>query len=97
MRGIIAIEEAFQVPELAHQALNHAPAGAAADTLAANLVDIDKQRLQKMDEFGVDMEVLAHSSWTKPPRYYLSLPLGHKAWRIEKPQKHSHTAGGTSD
>jgi hypothetical protein len=71
MCGIIAIEEAFQVPELAHQALNHAPAGAAADALAANLVDIDKQRLQKMDEFGVDMEAFPHLGRTKKFRYYL--------------------------
>jgi hypothetical protein len=57
MRGLIAIEEAFQLPELAHEARNHAPAGAAADKLAADLVDLHHQRLKYMDEYGVDMEV----------------------------------------
>jgi hypothetical protein len=57
MRGLIAIEEAFQVPELADQARNHAPPGGPAERLAANLVDIEQQRLKYMDEYGVDMEV----------------------------------------
>ena len=57
MRRLIAIEEAFQIPELAHEARNHAP-GAAADRLAANLVDLHGQRLKHMDEYGVDMEVV---------------------------------------
>lgn len=56
MRGIVAIEEAFQIPELAHEARNHAPLGQA-EMLAANLVGISKHRIQKMDEFGVDIEV----------------------------------------
>jgi len=56
MRGLIAIEEAVQVPELAHEARNHAP-GESAERLAANLVDIHEQRLKYMDEFGVDIEV----------------------------------------
>ena len=57
MRGLIAIEEAVQVPELAHEAKNHAPPGAAAEKLANNLVDIHEQRLKAMDDYGVDMEV----------------------------------------
>jgi hypothetical protein len=52
MTGLIAIEEAFQVPELAHQALNHAQ-GETAQRLAANLVDIHDQRLKYMDQEGV--------------------------------------------
>lgn len=55
--GLIAIEEAMQVPRLAQEAKNHAPPGEAADRLAANLVDIHNQRLKYMDEFDVDMEV----------------------------------------
>lgn len=57
MRGLIAIEEAVQLPELAHEARNHAPPGAAAERLANNLVDIHEQRLKAMDEYGVDLEV----------------------------------------
>jgi len=57
MRGIIAIEEAVQIPELAHEAKNHAPPGEAAERLAANLVDIHEERLEAMDEWGVEMEV----------------------------------------
>jgi hypothetical protein len=56
MKGLIAIEEAVQVPELAHEAKNHAP-GEAAERLAKNLVDIHQQRLQAMDEYNVDMQV----------------------------------------
>ena len=56
MKGLIAIEEAIQIPELAHEAKNHAP-GEEADRLAKNLVDIHEQRLRAMDEYGVDMEV----------------------------------------
>ena len=58
MKGLIAIEEAMQIPELAHEARNHAP-GEAAERLAANLVDIHEQRLQAMDEYDVEMQVLA--------------------------------------
>lgn len=57
MRGLIAIEEAYQLPELAHEAKNHAPAGAAAEKLAAELVDLHNERIKYMDEYGVDMEV----------------------------------------
>jgi 2,3-dihydroxybenzoate decarboxylase len=56
MTGLIAIEEAFQVPELANQALNHAQ-GETAQRLAANLVDIHDQRLKYMDQEGVDFQV----------------------------------------
>jgi len=63
MRGLIAIEEAVQVPELAHEAKNHAPPGAAAERLANNLVDIHEQRLRAMDEYGVDMEVIRFSAY----------------------------------
>lgn len=56
MKGLIAIEEAVQIPELAHEAKNHAP-GEAAERLAKNLVDIHEQRLQAMDQFAVDMQV----------------------------------------
>ena len=61
MIGLIAIEEAMQIPELGHEAKNHAP-GAAADTLAANLVDITQQRLQKMDAHNVEKMVLSLTS-----------------------------------
>lgn len=57
MPGLIAIEEAIQVPELAHEAHNHAP-GESAERLAANLVDIHEQRLRYMNEYGVDIEVI---------------------------------------
>jgi hypothetical protein len=57
MVGLIAIEEAMQIPELAQEAKNHAPPGEAAERLAANLVDIHNQRLKYMDEYNVDMEV----------------------------------------
>ena len=56
MKGLVAIEEAVQIPELAHEAKNHAP-GKAADRLAKNLVDIHEQRLTAMDEYGVEMQV----------------------------------------
>jgi len=56
MKGLIAIEEAIQIPELAHEAKNHAP-GKAADRLANNLIDIHEQRLTAMDEYGVEMQV----------------------------------------
>lgn len=56
MNGLIAIEEAVQIPELAHEAKNHAP-GKAADRLAKNLVDIHEQRLTAMDEYGIEMQV----------------------------------------
>lgn len=46
----------MQIPELAHEAKNHAP-GEAAGRLAANLVDIHVQRLQAMDEYDVEMQV----------------------------------------
>ena len=61
MSGLVAIEEAFQIPELRHEAKNHAP-GAAAETLAANLVDITQQRLQKMDAHNIDKMVLSLTS-----------------------------------
>ena len=63
MKGLIAIEEAVQIPELAHEAKNHAP-GEAAERLAKNLVDIHEQRLQAMDQFAVDMQVFVSAQFT---------------------------------
>lgn len=57
MRGLIAIEEAFQIPGLAEEARNHAPPGETSERLAKNLVDIDEQRPEYMDEDNVHMEV----------------------------------------
>jgi hypothetical protein len=57
MRGLIAIEEAVQIPELENEARNHAPPGEAAERLAKNLVDIHGQRLQAMDDYGLEIEV----------------------------------------
>jgi hypothetical protein len=68
MNGLIAIEEAVQLPELAHEARNHAP-GKAADRLAKNLVDIHEQRLQAMNEYGVEMQV----SPLKPTKLMLGI------------------------
>ena len=64
MPGLIAIEEAMQLPELAHEARNHAP-GESAERLAANLVDIHEQRLRYMNEYGIDIEVIPQDNSSK--------------------------------
>ena len=46
---------------VAHEAENYAPAGKGS-TLGANLVDIHKQRLELMDKYGVEMQVLSLTS-----------------------------------
>ena len=46
---------------VAHEAANYAPAGKG-DTLGANLVDVHKQRLELMDKYGVEMQVLSLTS-----------------------------------
>jgi 2,3-dihydroxybenzoate decarboxylase len=70
--GKIAIEEAWQLPErnipprmklilVAHEAEKYAPAGKGS-ALGANLVDIHKQRLELMDKYGIEMQVLSLTS-----------------------------------
>ena len=61
MIGKIAIEEAWQLPELAADAKDYAAAGEG-ETLANNLVDIHGQRLKLMDELGVEFQVLSLTS-----------------------------------
>jgi len=46
---------------VAHQAADYAPAGEA-DSLAGNLIDIHRQRLELMDKLGVEMQVLSLTS-----------------------------------
>ena len=46
---------------MAHEAANYAPKGSEA-SLAANLVDIHNQRLELMDKYGVEMQVLSLTS-----------------------------------
>jgi hypothetical protein len=55
---------------VAHEAAVYAPAGKG-ETLGANLVDVHKQRLELMDKYGVEMQVLSLTSpgpqGTAPP------------------------------
>jgi len=46
---------------VAHEAANYAPVGKE-EALGANLVDIHKQRLELMDKYGVEMQVLSLTS-----------------------------------
>lgn len=46
---------------MAHEAANYAPVGKE-ESLGANLVDIHKQRLELMDKYGVEMQVLSLTS-----------------------------------
>jgi len=55
---------------VAHEAENYAPAGMG-KTLGANLVDVHKQRLELMDKYNVEVQVL---SLTSPGPQGYSLP-----------------------
>lgn len=46
---------------VAHEAANYAPVGSE-KKLGENLVDIHKQRLELMDKYGVEMQVLSLTS-----------------------------------
>jgi hypothetical protein len=46
---------------VAHEAANYAPVGSE-KKLGDNLVDIHKQRLELMDKYGVEMQVLSLTS-----------------------------------
>jgi hypothetical protein len=46
---------------VAHEAANYAPVGSE-QKLAENLVDIHEQRLELMDKYGVEMQVLSLTS-----------------------------------
>jgi 2,3-dihydroxybenzoate decarboxylase len=61
MKGKIALEEAVTLPELAYQAAFHAPPGRE-DELVADLLDIHKQRLDRMDKHGVEYMILSVTS-----------------------------------
>ena len=61
MKGKIAIEEAVTLPQLAYQAAFHAPQGRE-DELVSDLLDIHKQRLERMDKFGVEYMILSITS-----------------------------------
>lgn len=61
MKGKIIIEEAVTLPQLAYQAAFHAPPGRE-DELVADLLDIHKQRLERMDKHGVEYMILSVTS-----------------------------------
>jgi 2,3-dihydroxybenzoate decarboxylase len=61
MKGKIAIEEAVTLPQLAYQAAFHAPQGRE-DELVADLLDIHKQRIERMDKYGVEYMILSITS-----------------------------------
>jgi predicted TIM-barrel fold metal-dependent hydrolase len=61
MKGKITLEEAVTLPELAYQAAFHAPPGRE-DELISDLMDIHKQRLERMDKYGVEYMVLSITS-----------------------------------
>ena len=61
MKSKIAIEEAVTLPQLAYQAAFHAPPGRE-DELISDLLDIHKQRLERMDKYGVEYMILSVTS-----------------------------------
>lgn len=64
MYGKIALEECWAIPEnfKAYDLSTLAPKGVIGGDLIANLLDVHGQRLQQMDENGVDMMILSLSS-----------------------------------
>ena len=63
MRGKIALEEAWNIPNAAllggFEPTSLAPKGVIGGDLGANLLDIHGTRLQQMDENGIDLMVLS--------------------------------------
>ena len=77
MYGKIALEECWAIPEnfKAYDLSTLAPKGGIGGDLIANLLDVHGQRLQQMDENGVDMMILSLSSPGVP-----RIPLRPRAW-----------------
>lgn len=78
MLGKVILEEAYNLPRLAHQAVGYASPTAAVK-LAQNLVDI-QGRLVEMDQYGIEMQVL---SLTSPGCQGLGDPVAAKNLAIE--------------
>jgi 2,3-dihydroxybenzoate decarboxylase len=64
MKGKIALEEAFSIPEAleSFDPLSLAPKGVIGGDLVSNLLDIHGHRLQQMNENGVDLMLLSLTS-----------------------------------
>lgn len=61
---VISIEDHFWTPEIAHAigALRNPDTAAAESPLAANLLDLGERRLAAMDEAGIDLQVISHTT-----------------------------------